>query len=604
MKIPNVWSEGFNSHEGKKLELLAAEYSRLHELPQNLTEWDPAALRKKIWKSLGVTINHELDLDVRTTGIVQRDGYTIHKICYQSRKDFYVTANLYVPDGEGPFPGVINMHGHHQDGHLAGRVQERGHALAKMGYVCISPDVFGAGERSIEHGTWDYHGFSLGLSLLNFGETLMGIQIVDNMRGVDLLCSLPFVDPERIGATGASGGGNQTMWLTALDERIKASVPVVSVGSFESYIMTSNCVCELLPGGLTYTEEAGVIALIAPRAVKICNALHDICRAFAPSEMLRTFSRAEKIYELMGVRDHCTYQIFNTEHGYWQEIQETMLGWFELHLKGIGHGLPVKRPEFTLMSEEEALVFPLKQRPEYVINIEKYCQKKASELAELSRSVSKVELRQKLGLKAVNCSGSKQYTTVDGWERYALLGSDGRLIPLLLKRGTAGGTVTVFAGPNGKEALTETALFREAAGGNGSIVLFDPYACGENSAENAYASNFAEYSRSLLWLGMTLQGKWVEDYWIVCDFLKTVLPGTEIVIAGYKDLALAALLYSVFQDIPMKTILEKGPASLTYQRERKDFFTMGLYVQDILKITDIPDLCRMTKGTVRQIDPV
>ena len=320
--------------------------------------------------------------------------------------------------------------------------------------------------------------------------------------------------------------------------------------------------------------------------------------------MLRTFSRAEKIYELMGVRDHCTYQIFNTEHGYWQEIQETMLGWFELHLKGIGHGLPVKRPEFTLMSEEEALVFPLKQRPEYVINIEKYCQKKASELAELSRSVSKVELRQKLGLKAVNCSGSKQYTTVDGWERYALLGSDGRLIPLLLKRGTAGGPVTVFAGPNGKDALTETALFREVTGKTGSIVLFDPYACGENSAENAYASNFAEYSRSLLWLGMTLQGKWVEDYWIVCDFLKTILPGTEIVIAGYKDLALAALLYSVFQDIPIKTILEKGPASLTYQRERKDFFTMGLYVQDILKIADIPELCQMTNGIVRQIDPV
>ena len=70
MKIPNVWSEGFNSHEGKKLELLAAEYSRLHELPQDLAEWDPAELRKKIWKSLGVTIDHELDLDVRTTGIV------------------------------------------------------------------------------------------------------------------------------------------------------------------------------------------------------------------------------------------------------------------------------------------------------------------------------------------------------------------------------------------------------------------------------------------------------------------------------------------------------------------------------------------------------
>ena len=54
MKIPNVWSEGFNSHEGKKLELLAAEYSRLHELPQDLAEWDPAELRKKILKMLNI----------------------------------------------------------------------------------------------------------------------------------------------------------------------------------------------------------------------------------------------------------------------------------------------------------------------------------------------------------------------------------------------------------------------------------------------------------------------------------------------------------------------------------------------------------------------
>ncbi|MBR3708974.1 MAG: hypothetical protein IKM17_08195, partial [Lentisphaeria bacterium] len=73
MILPKVWSEGFNGHEGKKLELMAAEYSRLHELPLELAEWDPAALREKIWNSLGVSIDHELDLDIRTTGIVQRD---------------------------------------------------------------------------------------------------------------------------------------------------------------------------------------------------------------------------------------------------------------------------------------------------------------------------------------------------------------------------------------------------------------------------------------------------------------------------------------------------------------------------------------------------
>ena len=103
---------------------------------------------------------------------------------------------------------------------------------------------------------------------------------------------------------------------------------------------------------------------------------------------------------------------------------------------------------------------------------------------------------------------------------------------------------------------------------------------------------------------MSLQGKWVEDYTIVCDFLKAVLPTPEITVAGHKDLALAALFYSALQGNTANTIMEQGPASLVYQRQRKDFFTMALYVQDILKIADIPDLCDMAGGTVRQIQPV
>src|SRR5690606_8902254 len=75
----------------------------------------------------------------------------------------------------------------------------------------------------------EYHGGNLGASLFNIGETLMGMQLTDNVRALDFLCSLPMVDTQRIGVTGASGGGNQSMWLAALDERIKAVVPVVSV---------------------------------------------------------------------------------------------------------------------------------------------------------------------------------------------------------------------------------------------------------------------------------------------------------------------------------------------------------------------------------------
>jgi hypothetical protein len=99
--------------------------------------------------------------------------------------------------------------------------------------------------------------------------------ITDNIRGVDLLSSLTYVDAQHIGATGSSGGGNQTMWLTAMDERIKAAVPVVSAGTFQAYVMGTPCICEVLVDGLTFTEEAGVLGLIAPRAIKMCNHSKD-----------------------------------------------------------------------------------------------------------------------------------------------------------------------------------------------------------------------------------------------------------------------------------------------------------------------------------------
>ena len=151
----------------------------------------------------------------------------------------YATANLYIPDGDGKFPAVIVMMGHSVEGRLYDKYQAVGITLALNGYVSLCIDPWGSGERTTIHGVFEDHGDenNLGIALMDIGEPLIGMLITDNIRGVDLLCSLPYVDTRKIGATGASGGGNQTMWLTAIDERIKAAVPVVSAGTFEAYIM-------------------------------------------------------------------------------------------------------------------------------------------------------------------------------------------------------------------------------------------------------------------------------------------------------------------------------------------------------------------------------
>ena len=173
MNLPKVWRDPFTDYIPSALRSEAARLFRIHQLPENLERWkvDREKRRDRIWNSFGVRVDHGVDLDYRETGVVEMDGYKLKKIYYQSRKGFYVTGNLYVPEGKGPFPAVINMHGHWPQGRLAERVQERGHSLARNGYVCLAVDAFGAGERSTTHGEYEYHGNMLGASLMNIGET-------------------------------------------------------------------------------------------------------------------------------------------------------------------------------------------------------------------------------------------------------------------------------------------------------------------------------------------------------------------------------------------------------------------------------------------------
>ena len=274
--LPKVLAKNHADLIASKLRFDAALKFGVNQLPGNLKDWEirRVQLKNEILKKTGVVINHNLALNMKETGTIQMKGYAIKKITFQTRPGIYATANLYIPDGKGPFPAVIFMIGHWPKGKIdADGPQAVGHSLALNGYVCLSIDPWGSGERTTIHGIFEDHGDenNLGSSLMNIGETLMGIEISDNMRGVDLLCSLPYVDSKNIGATGASGGGNQTMWLTALDERIKAAMPVVSVGTFESYIMGTPCICEVVADAFDMTEEAGILALVAPRAIKMCN---------------------------------------------------------------------------------------------------------------------------------------------------------------------------------------------------------------------------------------------------------------------------------------------------------------------------------------------
>ena len=408
------------------------------------------------------------------------------------------------------------------------------------------------------------------------------------MRGVDLLETLPFVQKENIGACGASGGGNQTMWLAAMDVRIKAAVPVVSVGTFRSYIICPNCVCEVLPGGMTIAEEAAVIALAAPRAIMPVNGIYDVNPAFNPAETRRTVDEAKRIFRAYGVPENLRLTVLEEPHAFSPDAQRAMLGWFECHLKGNGSGEPVEQlPEYTTLPEEELMVYKKGQRPEGVISLPAYMERREKEtLAEAEFSPER--LSEVLHLEQITIKSCSKFSTLAGWERIGIEGSDDRLLPLLFRAPSKPGKSIVLLGnPYKKIALYESPMLKKLLDEGHGVALFDLWGGGENDLrlEHSYRDRF--YNRALMWLGKNLQGKWVEDFQLAEAYIKNRCPGTDIDAGGFEEGTVAAVLFGALRNEKTSLHLTNAPSTLCYRKEYSSYYGQALIVPRILTCGDM-----------------
>ena len=536
--IANMFPKALNSFRD------AGDFTRLTTFPE---DWETYSkqLRRDFWQLLGVRYEHDLPLDFKVHTTLVHDGITVRNVSYQTRPGVYTTASIYIPQGEGPFPAVVNLHGHWTQGRLAARVQSRGFSLAKYGYVVISPDTFGSGERSIVHTVYEHHGRMYGAQVFNLGETLMGCILVDNMRAVDVLTTLAEVDSERIGVCGASGGGNQTMYLAAMDERIKAAVPVCSVGTYESYLYKPNCCCETLPGGLKLTEMAGILALTAPRAMLICTGLYDV-KTFSPHEMLRSYDAALPVYKKLGAWGNFNYRIFNHGHLFSPEVRQAMLGFFEFHLKGIGHGQPVEEKEFTVVDEERLLAFAPGKRPAEVCSLATYLQRRSKEQIDLLYSRTEFNAAEEKKLLAVTIKFDaalkidhvSETVPMQNWRRFQLTLSNGTVLPLIFHDGDK--DVIIYTHVGGKAEVPE-AVVRKAIDDGYAVVLLDHSDQGELIEENDVVLPYHQAARRSMWLGHSLAGSWSSELAVVVGFVSELKPGKKITLHGYRENAAVAL---------------------------------------------------------------
>ncbi len=315
-----------------------------------LEEWEAkrGTYHKQLLEMLGLDPWPEkTDLKAQVTGKVEHEEFTVEKVQFQSMPGLYVTGNLYVPKNlEGPAPTVLYVCGHGKtviDGVSYGnKVNYQHHAawFARNGFVCLIIDTLQWGEiLGKHHGTYSFDMWWWN----SRGYTPAGVETWNCVRALDYLETRPEVDKERFGVTGRSGGGAYSWWVAAVDERIKAAVPVSGMTDLQNYVVDGRtngqypdgCVdghCDCMFMVNTYRWDYPMIgALIAPRALLISGGDKD--DLFPIEGVMRLHAGIRKIYRLYDADRKLGLNFVEGPHRDTQPLRIQAFSWFNQHLK-------------------------------------------------------------------------------------------------------------------------------------------------------------------------------------------------------------------------------------------------------------------------------
>ena len=388
-----VFSTGFTSAQEADVTSLPSDsrlskyrdiYDKLHPWtpPRSLQQWE--AERQQIREQLLVSnglwpLPVKTELNTQLGQVIERDGYTVQHAMFRSRPGHYVTGVVYRPANlEGKAPGILCPHGHWANGRFydAGEakakeqldknaetipaaarfpVQARFVQLARMGCVVFHYDMVGYADSTAIIHRKEFNDTDALLWLTN----KMGLQTWNSIRALDFLVELPEVDPDRIGVTGASGGGTQTFMLAALDERPDVAFPAVMV----STNMQGGCNCENASYLRLGINNVSIAALFAPRPMAMSGAddwTIDIEKIGLP-ELKQVYS----FYNKPSLVDAKCWPQF--KHNYNSHSRHMMYGWFNEHL-GLKVAEPIEERDFKPLSKKEMTVYGSLEKPVDVMN--------------------------------------------------------------------------------------------------------------------------------------------------------------------------------------------------------------------------------------------
>ncbi|MEK7270429.1 MAG: acetylxylan esterase [Planctomycetota bacterium] len=453
----------------------------------------------------------------------ERPGVVVERVVLEAFPGWPLPALLYRPSNlRARAPAVLNVHGHTPRGKCMHDIQARGLGLARRGIVALCLDAVGMGERA---GQGHHSGFFLPM----MGLSLQGLLVRDNLRAFEFLRGLPFVDPARIGITGHSGGGNQSMYTAALEPRIAAAVPAMSVSTFEDLVFRGiGCACEVIPGLMPDIDIPDVLSLVAPRPCLVLSGTRD--ETFPILGAWTAFERSKPAWRLLGAESKFEFEEVYVPHTYDAPVRDRMFEFFERTLLGRkGAFRPEAVPTVTEPEDSTDLdAFPGGRLPKGSRTLGELFRGAAAPVLAASvrepASAVRERLRKALHLPVPLRARSTLAGTIEGdgvrIEKWILESESGILLPslLLLPPASRGPLPAVlWLHPEGKNRAIWSADARRILARGAAVLALDLRGTGET--ENLQNPKACPDARNGLVLGRPLPGQHVADVEAALGFL-------------------------------------------------------------------------------------
>ncbi|WP_127588139.1 alpha/beta hydrolase family protein [Paenibacillus koleovorans] len=600
-------------------------------------------LRTYFHELIGGLPEHKTPLHPEYKGDLQRDGYRIRRVVYQSLPGIYVTANLYVPEPlDGPAPAVLFTCGHCESGKATPLYQQVCIELVRGGMIVLAMDPVSQGERMQTFDPrlgrslvrWHAEHTYLGLQCELAGSHIMRYFTWDIIRSIDYLCGLPEVDVARIGVTGNSGGGIQTIMAMIADDRVAAAAPCTYITSRESYMKTGQpqdgeqIWDGAIAAGMDYDDY---LTLFAPKPLLVGAVESDF---FGIEGMLASVEKAQKVYGLFDADSQLSLALVPGVHAFNEQLRRAVVRWFAAQWFGEERAGDVRLADKIEVEPVSKLRCTASGQVigeyEDAVSVHRFHAERLGVLRErLAREQEAPDrMRERmLSWLAMPSAHGPVYARVvtqervevgnrnsdEAWERqsvYFFSESDIAVGGIrIAKAGVNADRCTVWLHDAGVDRVHEEPDWIHELLEKGGVLAFDPRGVGVSASGPVNGRTFDQMFGTAYKLvcdarmiGRPLIGWQVYDVLRAIDYIRQTAPGIQISIAGSGYACMHALLAGIADERVDEITLENVPPSFM------DLAAAPIYKYDVrrhwygvLNAFDLPELIQAWSGRKRII---